>query len=288
MSNQAETNTTQQRWISNRHIDNKWLAKLSNAEERGIPCNFSVTEFKHMWKISQPVCDLSGEALVADGNLPNSATLDRIDSKSPLGYHPSNCCIVSHRINQLKNILTEDTKVRDIKVTKEDRVYISAMFKSLNDKEYMDKLKEKYVMIKKNDNVVEDASVGILLETSSDNPSQASVEEVQEVFSTSADVCIAKDYYTLGELVGTVSSFNLTFNQYKNLMQRKSCMLTDTKFKQEDKKVLYWKTKTLPFSKDNVCVTSEKLQINLDKFTAGMGYGFTELQNMCKIVATLN
>ena len=80
--------------------------KVKNAAERGLEFDLSFTTFKNLYRAKK--CQLTGlpltleRSLCGERQLPNTLTIDRIDSKK--GYIEGNVMAVSHAANSFKAV----------------------------------------------------------------------------------------------------------------------------------------------------------------------------------------
>ena len=255
--------------ITKEHIENKWRMKLLNAKDRGISLLLTKEEFFYVWENALNVCDLSGKRMTAENGRPDTATLDRIRPEGD--YHISNICIVRQDVNHAKSMFIETKIDAPKRPTIKDKKLLAQINSTLCDPVKLKKVKEKYVMPSK--------EVGSVSETNVEAPS--------EDFKVNEDVYLSGKYSALGSLVGGISDFDLTYNQFKLKMKTKSCGLTKRKFTNEDDLVLYWVDKTKSFSKDNTIITTKVLQEALDVFSAKTKLSLTDLRNVVKVLASI-
>lgn len=85
-------------------VANFYSRKVESCVKRNIPFELSFAQVRRLLK--KKTCHYTGIKLTHRSQLPNSWTLDRINSK--LGYTKENTVVCSHSINQLKNELLEN------------------------------------------------------------------------------------------------------------------------------------------------------------------------------------
>ena len=263
------TSSTSANWITNAHITGKFNAKVKNAEERGYDMTITRKEWKAMWLKNGGWDDLTGEKLTTEIGMTNTASVDRLDNR--LGYVQGNLCITGVRNNLVKSFVAETkTCSKDITLTVTDKKNIIKMSETLYNPIKMKELKEKYSMTE----VVGKGGDKEIVKESTQ-------ETVVEIKAGNPEIEVARNYAGLGSLLEKNGiEFQLTYTQYRHLMNRRTCAITKRKILDTDVKTFYQIDKTLPICKDNILLTTVKIQQALDKFILDTSITKEELLSM--------
>ena len=90
------------RWLMNNPIKARYQVIKSNARRRGIPFDLALNDIAFGDKCE--VCSIGFAPLVPGKALPNSVSIDRIDSSK--GYERGNIAFICHRCNGMKRDCT--------------------------------------------------------------------------------------------------------------------------------------------------------------------------------------
>ena len=104
---------------------------------------------------------------------------------------------------------------------------------------------------------------------------------------TNPELVIASSYANLGKFIEVqcASEFKLTYSQFKTLITRKKCMLTQKELPASlNERRLWVVDKTLPVSKNNVLVTTKELQTTLDTMMVSAKLSLKDLQMIGKVL----
>ena len=253
-------------------LNKRWKNKLNSCEVRGIEMKLTQDQFFNLFLTSNGLCDYTSTKMSSDPSRHDYVSIERIDETK--GYQLGNICLVRKDINTIKGRLLDhiDTVRQGSHIKADMRPLVTKMLTVVFDKEKMQELKDKYKHIG---------------DTMTKPLSETNVEAPSEDFKVNEDVYLSGKYSALGSLVGGISDFDLTYNQFKQKMKTKSCGLTKRKFTNEDDLVLYWVDKTKSFSKDNTIITTKVLQEALDVFSAKTKLSLTDLRNVVKVLASI-
>lgn len=179
----------------------KYANKVSSCKQRGISFDLTLDQFKVYWSLPSKVCDYTGEPFAESGTCkPNAPSLERIDKTK--GYNIDNCCMVTSRANQLKDVIVDEGGATKL---------------SLSDLEVMkviaDKIKEPEALTSKYKQLMGEEGM-------------SNKVEVPTVTTPVAhpDVELIKGYTAFG------SGKQVSFSKYKSLVARKTCDITKAVF----------------------------------------------------------
>lgn len=249
-------------------IKRKLKNHKNGASRRGIECTLTLEDLMLMFKANEGICDYTGKEmclLSEDTCEPSLVSLERIDEHS--SYCLSNLLLVRRDANYIKSIILENKSTHEpkYKLTHEIKETINKICEVVYNPTRLKEVQSKYNTKK---------------EITKMN------EPIEDVKTTNPEIRLAQGYSGLGKLVEKVSTFELTYAQYKTKMNSKKCGLTGKKFNEDDIKCLWWMDKTTPLTKDNSIVTTMKLCTALDKFMVEGYLSLTELKQLCKVVST--
>jgi hypothetical protein len=182
-------------------ITAQYKAKRENAEQRGIEFKLSLEEYKvYQWfKKNGGTCDYTGVPFTSTGE--NIMSIERINKNG--AYSFDNCCLVTVKANGLKDtVVDEGCKTKITLADLEVMNKIKELVKSPENltKKYFDKYNEMW-----GENVVEKEPVSVPHD----------------------DVEIAKNYISFAK------NNSVSFSKYKSLLERKTCQITRTPFKDD-------------------------------------------------------
>lgn len=246
-------------FITDKHITNKFNFKKTDAEERGIPFEFTRKSFKYLWRTCDGTCDYTGMALTSETGFPNTATLERIDPRG--AYAPSNVCIVRSDCNLLKSYCLEDKCTSsNITITKEQKTLIKKMCDTLYNKDKMESLKRKY-LLQEETKVGEDSTLFykpyIISEEVAPEAPQIATEDTTETFYDS-EVAFAQHYITLAtELKQCNQQLRISLGEMKKKFRSNKCALTGEKFSCLEDKYIFVLDLTAPITKSNIVLTTK-------------------------------
>ena len=233
-------------------INVKYQNKKNNTKQRGIDFDLTLEQFKLYWSLPNGVCDYTGEPFKGSGTDPNAPSLERIDKHK--GYSIDNCCMVTCRANQLKDIIVDENgttklSLKDLEV-----------LKSIADKiKHPETLTNPYLKL-----------MGDKTNMANNVPTVT-----PSATTTHSDVALIKDYTSFA------NGKNVSFSKFKSLLSRKTCEVTKTTLTETGFKGRTFITKdnTDNFTDDNIMVVA--------KFVAGVvhfGLTNTELTRMINFI----
>lgn len=121
--------------------------KRANAKQRGIVCTLSTNDLIYLYAKNDGVCDYTGvpfDTNAKDGSNDLAISIERIDDKK--GYIKGNCCLVTVRANQLKDVLFDKLSIDKITFKREAISDFEAMRNKLTP-EYLEFLKKNIIQI---------------------------------------------------------------------------------------------------------------------------------------------
>ncbi len=235
----------------------------ASCAKRMIGFTFTKQQWEEFHKLRDKVaCAYTNNSFVLDCGTTHLKypTVERIfDDRD---YSPDNCIWVTKEANELKAIYIENGKSTD-KLDPHSTAYVKRIKRII---ESVDNIKEIQLPYK--------------------HLFQEEKKVVEEKV-TNPELVIASSYANLGKFVeGQCSSeFQLTYSQFKTLISRKKCMLTQKELPVSlNERRLWVVDKTLPVSKDNVLVTTKELQAALDTMTVSAKLSLKDLQNIGKVL----
>lgn len=252
--------------------------KLKNhkgsASKRGIKCNLTLDDLMSMFTTNGGFCDYTGKEMCLcseDTCEPSLVSLERINEYGD--YSVDNLLLVRREANMIKGMVLESKSIHEskYKLTHDIKETINKICEVVYNPVKLKQVQSKYLDVQGKPSTKKD---NIKVE-----------ESTKEIKTTNPEITLAQGYAGLGKLVESVSTFELTYAQYKGKMQYKKCELTGEKFNEGDVKSFWWVDKTKPFNKDNVMLTTKKLSEALDTFMVNGGLSLTTLKHLCKIVS---
>lgn len=182
------------------NLKQKYLRKKNHTlkSRSGVGFELTFEEYKNLIRLST-VCDYTGVAFYK-GDVPHhpeTKSIERIDPSLP--YQADNCCCVTVRANQLKDVIDGGSNQ---KINKEDTVLIMKIQQTLKSKTRQ-QLVSKYTK-----------------EVDMQSTTEAPVTPDLEVLTPHPHICIAKGFIAFCE---QHTDSEITLPKYHRLMSRKSC-----------------------------------------------------------------
>lgn len=265
-------------WNITEEIMKKKLRNHKNsALKRSIKCTLTLEELTYIFTENKGLCDYTGDELSlyeTEDNKDSVVSLERIDEHKD--YCLGNVLLVRRDVNRLKSFVLETKSNYNPKnkLTTDIKETLNKICEVLFNPVKLQQVQSKYLKFK--GEAMQDKTTKTLPESAS--------EPLQQELKVNPDVYLSKDYFALGELVGTVSDFELSFAQYKTKMKKVKCGLTGKKFTEEDTKALFWVDKTKGFDNNNIIITTKVIAEALDTFMATSKLSLTELKKLCKVI----
>lgn len=221
--------------------------KLKTLKERKVGWELTLQQFSVLYEKST-VCDYTGVKF--NSSSPElHKSIERIDKNLP--YRADNCCVVTHKVNQLKDMLEDNCG----RVKVEDMELIAKIKNTL-------KTKTRQSLINK---YFPDIKVG-----------EHKMTPVKEnLKNTSEDLEIAKKFIGLHEHIPDLC---ISFNHYKKLYKRKTCQITRKDF-DKDKRIYYRKDGNKPWTDDNVMVVCNTVYMIMES-----GLTVKQIERVCSYV----
>ena len=179
----------------------KLEAKRLNAKKRKIDFSLTKEQYMNLHKNST-VCDYTG---IDFDNGVHSKSIERIDDKD--GYHVHNCCVVSARVNVLKDAFV-------------DKMHKCSL--SPSEFELLDKIK--YTL---ENNTREQLTAKYREVTISNIIKEKTIMSYSDNQQVNADINLARGYIKFSE---GKEDFNLSLLAFKKLSTRKTCSITGKTF----------------------------------------------------------
>jgi hypothetical protein len=184
------------------NIANKYHTKKNSTKQRGITFDLTLEQFKVYWSLPTGVCAYTGMPFSGSGTSPNAPSLERIDKHK--GYSVDNCCMVTVRANQLKDVIVDENGSTKLSLADLEMLKVIA-----------DKIKTPDVLTKP------------YLELMGENEMENNTEVVKSEGNNSA-VVTHSDLNLIKDYSGFAKDKNVSFAKFKALMTRKTCEVTKT------------------------------------------------------------
>lgn len=301
-------------------LKQKWERKADSSTKRGIDFNITLEEWEVLWGLRNSVkCGYSNKVFnLLNINSDYYPSLERIDNTKPYTYQ--NVIWVGVLVNKLKARHVEEG-VPTTQLKQEFISLVNRIKRIINNKSSLDRVREPYdkarrdpsdrqpslaqqniMSIKQNKEEQEmtnknnqaqllmDKMNGknkVIKEDSlpKDKALKGRLDAVLELGLANPEIEIAKQYSEVGSLLeGAGAIFELTFNQFKLLMVRRSCAITGRQFEDGDVKTLFLKNKLLPYKKSNVLVTSVKIQKAIDTLLLDINLDHEEIKKLGEVL----
>lgn len=206
----------------------KYNKKRQNAKTRNIDFSLTFVEYRSLVTRSD-VCDYTG---IQFDSTVHIRSIERINDKE--GYHADNCCVVSRRVNQLKDTFFD----KDIKnsITRDELELVTKIGETLKTKT-REQLTAKYLV-----DIKQEEEVPVTEVKKVKHPVVAR-EDRKEI-----------DYVNMYQgMHDKDNTFNISFAKFKALHKRKTCSITRLTFEDGQKYgVICKKDSSQPWSDKNV------------------------------------
>ena len=275
-----------------------YLIKKSKTKQRGIAFDLSEEEYKFFMQLKDDRtsrCAYTNKTFIFKDNHPQQPSLERLDDRGP--YSLTNCVIVTRTANQLKDMLDKGIDKEKAKLTQEQKnllIHIENIMKDPEWKQkvwnnqvkpYLERVRYKHLLPKETTQMIEQQ-----VETQSESQDKAPEDDTTPIQNTTKpviavenDIDLAAEYVSLGRMLQNNGvGFTISFSEFKSLMLRKKCQLTNKIFSETDTKSLYFIDKTQPASKNTCLVTTKEVQEALDKLFVSVKLSHKELKQMFK------
>ena len=299
-----------------------YLIKKSKTKQRGIAFDLSEEEYDFFMQLKDDRtsrCAYTNKTFIFKDNHPQQPSLERLDDRGP--YSLTNCVVVTRAANQLKDMLDKGIDKEKAKLTQEQKNLLTHIENIMKDPEwkqrvwnnqvkpYLERIRYKHLLPKEINQMTEQQ-----VDVQSEAPKEGKITRawfnkafdansshelgVQLAHTTTTDVSstettkpdvitndidLAAGYVSLGRMLQNNGvGFTISFSEFKNLMLRKKCQLTNKIFSETDTKSLYFIDKTQLASKNNCLVTTKEVQEALDKLVVSVKLSHKELKQMFK------
>lgn len=262
-------------------LSKKFNSKKLNAKNKGIPFTLTKEQYINMYTFHNGFCDYTGEPMSTDRLADDYVSLERVDSNT--GYTASNVCLIRSDVNQLKGasfdcVSKEGFTKALVSLERIDMKLLVKLCDTLYSPDKIAAIKNKYEVL-----------FDINKETK-DNTITTHTQEEVPVTQTNTDTTTNKNpelqythmYYTFGtEIESLEGEFNLSYSDYKRLITRKYCQLTD-KVLTTDSASVWVIDKSLPVCKKNILIVDKFVSGALDMFMVNGKLNLIELKKLCK------
>jgi hypothetical protein len=253
----------------------KYQIKAHNAKEKGIEFALTEAQYVLMYQKCSGLCDYTGMKMGNVSTNGNYVSLERVVNTE--GYTPSNICLIRQDVNALKGY-TFDAVAKGVEVNLPSKMSGSILVKmcdTLYNPIKMQAIKDKYTKLFATLNpVCNNAPIELV--------QQPEVTETMQPTITNLELLYTKMYYTFGTQIEQLGvEYELTYAEYKRMITRKYCQLTD-RLITPDSATVWVVNKSLGVTKDNVLVLDSKVGEGLDVFMVNGGLSLLELKKLCK------
>lgn len=219
-------------------IANKYHTKKNSTKQRGIDFDLTLEQFKVYWSLPNGVCDYTGVPFSGNGTSPRAPSLERIDKNK--GYSVDNCCMVTVRANQLKDVIVDENGSTKLSLADLEMLKVVA-----------EKIKTPEQLTSKYKQVMEKNEMANKVE----NPTFVSPSTQDAAAVTMhSDMDLIKGYTAFGH------GKQVSFSKYKSLLARKTCEITKATFEDGSgmlSKVFITKDYSETFTDDNTIAVSK-------------------------------
>ena len=274
-----------------------YLIKKSKTKQRGIAFDLSEEEYKFFMQLKDDRtsrCAYTNKTFIFKDNHPQQPSLERLDDRGP--YSLTNCVIVTRTANQLKDMLDKGIDKEKAKLTQEQKnllIHIENIMKDPEWKQkvwnnqvkpYLERVRYKH-LLPKGTQLMKEQQVDVQSETQDKALKDSTVTTTETTTApvVENDIALAVEYVSIGKMLQDSGvGFTISFSEFKSLMLRKKCQLTNKIFSETDTKSLYFIDKTQPASKNNCLVTTKEVQEALGKLFVSVKLSHKELKQMFK------
>ena len=274
-----------------------YLIKKSKTKQRGIAFDLSEEEYKFFMQLKDDRtsrCAYTNKTFIFKDNHPQQPSLERLDDRGP--YSLTNCVIVTRTANQLKDMLDKGIDKEKAKLTQEQKnllIHIENIMKDPEWKQkvwnnqvkpYLERVRYKH-LLPKGTQLMKEQQVDVQSETQDKALKDSTVTTTETTTApvVENDIALAVEYVSIGKMLQDSGvGFTISFSEFKSLMLRKKCQLTNKIFSETDTKSLYFIDKTQPASKNTCLVTTKEVQEALDKLFVSVKLSHKELKQMFK------
>lgn len=271
--------------------------KKSKTKQRGIAFDLSEEEYDFFMQLKDDRtsrCAYTNKMFIFKDNHTQQPSLERLDDRGP--YSLTNCVIVTREANQLKDMLDKGIDKEKAKLTQEQKNLLTHIENIMIDPEWKQKVWAKQVksylekaqykhLLPKETHLMKEQQV----EPQSETQDKTLKDSIATNTATTTapvvenDIALAVEYVSIGKMLQDSGvGFTISFSEFKSLMLRKKCQLTNKIFSETDTKSLYFIDKTKPATKDNCLVTTKEVQGALDKLFVSVKLSHKELKQMFK------
>lgn len=221
-----------------KHIETKYNTKKNSTKRRGIDFDLTLEQFKMYWSLPSGVCDYTGVPFSGKCTSPSAPSLERIDKHK--GYTVDNCCMVTVRANQLKDIIVDENG--SAKLSLSDLETLKIISEKIKTPE---QLTSKYKQLLEKNEMANKVENLTFVSQSTQEPTAVTMH---------SDMDLIKGYTAFGH------GKHVSFSKYKSLLARKTCEITKATF--EDgcgmlSKVFITKDYSETFTDDNTIAVSK-------------------------------
>lgn len=253
-----------------RYLLNKFNNKKRSCDERMIKFKFSQQEWLYFHKLlyNGVKCAYSNMTFIFKDHHMHSPSIERIDDNRP--YTVYNCIWVTKQSNGIKDHIVSGGTPEDLS-NQTDTFLARRIQRILESEETLREIRKPYLHLYEKSN-------------------EQGGNEVTESTTTkgvphnNTEIDIAKQYCVFGDFIESKCDheFNLTYTQFKRLIQRKKCQLTQ---RDMDNPSLFVLDKTLPVDKSNVLVCDKSLSEALDTMIVSAKLTTKDLMKLAKTLS---
>ena len=252
--------------------------KKSSCKKRMITFTFTRQEWNVFQSLRKEVkCAYTNAAFINVEDHDYYPAIERIDHLGAYSY--TNCVWVIKKANLLKSDYIE--KINDeSELPHHLQSWLQRIRKILSDENNIEQVRQVYDQKLAENNKIIEKGENLM--------TNHSTEDTQKYTPENKELYLAQEYTKFGQFVEDTcgATFQLTFSQYKQFMNKRTCQLTRRSFKKVSP-ILWVVDKSLPVNKDNILVLDNSLQKGLDSLVAGAKLDKSALIKVCSGLVNL-
>lgn len=269
-------------------LSDKYDFKIRTAKERGITVTLTREQYITMYMCSDGKCDYTGFPMCEDKNSTTYSTLERINANRDYSY--DNVCLIRSDVNCFKGgvfdlVAKGEVNPSKFNYAKLDPRMIVKLCDTIYNPTKMEAIKNKYKEMFDRYELLGDTPA-IEIDEAPTSITQEEITVTQQKINKNPELQYTLMYHTFGSQIEALDvEFGLSYSDYKRMITRKYCQLTDKVLSVETAAV--WVVdKTLPVDKSNILIVDKFVANGLDMFMVNAKLNLVELKKLCKNLIT--
>lgn len=274
--------------FSRDRLVSKYNSKVNNATQKGLQVTLTLEQYICMYLCHDGLCDYTRLPMSDNVNDVNYVSLERIDSQ--VGYTPNNVCLIRADVNALKGtifdvVAKQGFTKHTVDGSRVDAELLVKLCDTIYNPTKMEAIKNKYKLMFDKYKLLGDNHT-IEIDEAPTSITQEETTVTQQTINKNPELQYTLMYHTFGSQIEALDvEFGLSYSDYKRMITRKYCQLTDKVLSAETAAV--WVVdKTLPVDKNNVLVVDKFVAAGLDMFMVNAKLNLVELKKLCKNLIT--